>query len=368
MYTKVRSRRRTRNSFIISLFLHLTVLCLVGIKLPQWYRPPPVAEPILVDTVEMVEIQRFHLTTPKKQVSTFTPPAQRIEKRIRPSNPVVTPIPKERKIHAEQPVNQIMPSPSIVRRPPSTDVRLPTSDSSFLADSGDESRLQTDVDTAIEASPAQPIEIERDFFEQQQKTEPVEQNESTDGEAIAEESEPLSPDVQIGNALDAIAQSIADGTINSAVDIVFLLDASGSMEDNIRAVGNHLMHMVKTFEENGIDFTIGVATFKYKARIFPQTRDYQKFERLLANVECGGDERAYDAIVRSIEWVEFRPDVERRFILVTDEPCKGSYTPHQVLNRCRLANIKLDVIGVNDTLQKGLAAQTGGLWFPIPGS
>ena len=368
MYAKVRSRRHTRNSFIISLFLHLAVLCFIGIKLPQWYRPPPVAEPIFVDTVEMVEIQRFHLTTLKKQVSIFTPPAQRIEKRIQTSNPVVTPVPKERKIHAEQPVNQIMPSPSIVRRPPSTDVRLPTADSSFLADSGDESQFQTDVDTATEASQAQPIEIERDFFEQQQKTEPVEQNESTDHEAVAEESEPVSPDVQIGNALDTIAQSIADGTATSAIDIVFLLDASGSMEDNIRAVGNHLTHMVKTFEENDIDFTIGVATFKYKARIFPQTRDYRKFERLLANVECGGDERAYNAIIRSIEWVEFRPDVERRFILVTDEPCKGSYTPHEVLNRCRLANIKLDVIGVNDILQKGLAAQTGGLWFPIPGS
>lgn len=367
MYTKVRARRRTRNSFIISLFLHLTVLGFVGIKLPQWYRPP-IVEPILVDTIEMVEIQRFHLTTPKKQVSMFTPPAQRIEKRIRPSNPIVPQVRTERKIHAEQPVNEIMPSSSVIRKPPSTDVKLPTSALSLLADTGDESELQTVVDTAIEASQAQPVEIERGFFEKHQKTEPVEQNESADGEAIAEESEPVSPDVQIGNALDAIAESIADGTSTSAVDIVFLLDASGSMEDNIRAVGNHLMHMVKTFEENQIDFTIGVATFKYKARIFPQTRDYQKFERLLANVKCGGDERAYNAIVRSIAWVEFRPNVERRFILVTDEPCKGSYTPHEVLNRCRLANIKLDVIGINDTMQKALAARTGGLWFPIPGS
>ena len=368
MYTKVQTHRRTRNSFIISLLLHLTVLSVVGIKLPQWYRSPPIVEPILVDTIEMVEIQRFHLTTQEKQVAIVTPPAQRIQKHVRPSNPIMPQVREKRKIHAEQQVNQIIPPPPLMRQPSSTDIKLPTADSSFLAHAGDKSELQTAVETAIEASQAQLVETERDFFQKQQKTEPVEQNESANGEAISEESEPVSPDVQIGNALDAIAESIADGTSTSAVDIVFLLDASGSMEDNIRAVGNHLTHMVKTFEENQIDFTIGVATFKYKARIFPQTRDYQQFERLLANVKCGGDERAYNAIVRSIAWVEFRPDVERRFILVTDEPCKGSYTPHEVLNRCRLANIKLDVIGINDTMQKTLAARTGGLWFPIPGN
>ena len=53
---------------------------------------------------------------------------------------------------------------------------------------------------------------------------------------------------------------------------------------------------------------------------------------------------------------------------MTDEPLKGSYKIQEVLKRCRDAGITVDVIGVNRPLQKYLAAQTGGAWFPIPGS
>ena len=156
------------------------------------------------------------------------------------------------------------------------------------------------------------------------------------------------------------------------------------MEDNIHAVGRHLINMVQVFQEAQLDFTLGVATFKYSALIFPQTKDYQKHERLLENVKCGGDERAYNAIVKSIERVKFRPEARRRFILVTDARCKGSYTMQEVLKRCWDARITVDVIGgvtdldviggvadTNDRLkaereQKALARKTGGMWLPIP--
>ena len=51
-------------------------------------------------------------------------------------------------------------------------------------------------------------------------------------------------------------------------------------------------------------FTLGIITFKYLDRdtiVFPQTKDYAKYQYLLEShvIQRGGDERAYDAIVKS---------------------------------------------------------------------
>ena len=249
----------------------------------------------------------------------------------------------------------------IVSKPVNTKVRLPKSDFLFVGQTKDESHLQELISDPVkilsELEQPHRVEIKRGFSQKKQEVQAE----------IDSEPQTINRDAQIGTALETIAGDIARGSSSTTVDIVFLLDTSGSMEDNIRAVGSHLIDMVEIFQEKGIDFTMGIVKFKHDALIFPQTREYQKYERLLENVRCGGDERAYDAIVKSIARVKFRTEAERRFILVTDEPCKGSYKISVVLKRCREAQIKLDLIGIDEMLQKYLANQTGGLWFPIPG-
>jgi Mg-chelatase subunit ChlD len=175
-------------------------------------------------------------------------------------------------------------------------------------------------------------------------------------------------DGQIGSAMNSIAgQAVAEDT-TGIVDIVFLLDTSGSMEGNIHAVGNHLSDMADMFVKKGLDFTLGVVKFRYvKFLLFPQTKDISKYQRLLQNVKCGGDERAYDAIMKTIDMVQFRPGAQRRFIVVTDEKMKGSYSTLEVIKRCQEAQIKLDVIGIDDIMDKYLAHQTGGGWYAVPG-
>ena len=122
------------------------------------------------------------------------------------------------------------------------------------------------------------------------------------------------------------------------------------------------------FVENGLDFTLGMVKFKYvKSLVFPQTKEVGKYQRLLQNVRCGGDERAYNAIVKAIDMVDFRPGARRRFIVVTDEKMKGSYPILEVIKRCQKSQIKLDVIGIDDRMDKYLARQTGGMWYLVPG-
>ena len=97
---------------------------------------------------------------------------------------------------------------------------------------------------------------------------------------------PIDRDGRMGEALEGIAESVADAKNVTAVDIVFLLDISGSMIDNIRAVGRQLSRMVEVFEEKDVDFTLGIVIFRYledDTIIHPQTRDSERYKRLLTS-------------------------------------------------------------------------------------
>ena len=352
------SRRRSRVSLLISLVLHILVLAIMNIRLPEWYRPPLIPEPIVMAPIELVDVPRFHISSARKRMSAPTPQNRK------PPNPTLN-RPATQSRPAADRVKHIAQLTPLASQTLNTDAKLDLSDTLLSNHSRMEPLLEdsrgSPAGIVVHSPQAREVEVKRDSS---QRTE--EQSEA------AENAPPASRGEQIGTALEGIAESIAGGTSSSPVDIVFLLDASGSMEDNIRAVGGQLRRMVDVFQEKKVNFTLGIITFKYLDRdtiVFPQTKDYAKYQHLLEShvIQRGGDERAYDAIVKSIKRVKFRSNAERRFVLVTDEATKGSYPITEVLRQCRGAGIKLDVIGVNRTLDKALAAKTGGLWFPIPG-
>jgi len=184
-------------------------------------------------------------------------------------------------------------------------------------------------------------------------------------------ADPVDRDGMMGEALEGIAESVADGDGESNVDLVFLLDISGSMIDNIRAVGRQLTQMVSVFEEKGVDFRLGIVIFRYieDDTIYHElTRNVELYKQLLTShvVAAAGDERAHNAIVKAIRRVNFREDAKRRFVLVTDEASKGSYNLSDILVMCWENQIVIDVIGINHTTHRALSSKTGGLWFPIP--
>ena len=354
-----RRQRRSRVSFVISLLLHIIALAAMNLRLPEWYRPPPIPEPIVMTPIELVDVPRFHISSARKRVSATT------LKTLTPRQPTPNRASTQSRPSADR-VKQIAQLTPLASQSLNTDAKLDLSDTLFSNHSRMEplSEESRGAPTGIltRSAQAREVEIKRDSSQQTEKQ----------AETVAENAPPASREEQIGTALEGIAESIAGGTSSSPVDIVFLLDASGSMEDNIRAVGGQFRRMVEVFQEKEVNFTLGIITFKYLDRdtiVFPQTRDYAKYQYLLEShvIQRGGDERAYDAIVKSIQRVKFRSNAERRFILVTDEATKGSYPITEVLSQCRTAGVKLDVIGVDRTLDKALAAQTGGLWFPIPG-
>ena len=189
-------------------------------------------------------------------------------------------------------------------------------------------------------------------------------------------------------ALYWIARNTASQNKTGKEDVVFLIDASGTMADNIAAVARYVSRMVDVFKESELDYTMGVVRFKRilkenDVKIYEQTADVDQIKKILRSIKCKGDERTLDAIDVGLTQVEFRNPVDKTFILVTDE----AFTPRSDTRRdrrdltrgqmiredfrntvkaCQNDGVKVNVLGIDDALHKALAKETNGLWFQIP--
>lgn len=343
-------RRKTRRAFLVSLVIHAIATGIIGLSYIRWYRPMPPSEPLTSEAISVTTLQRFHVNSTRKR----SMPVRRSTPARSKTSPAVNQ--NIAKLMHSAPPTASSASVPVLR----TDARLPMAETSLR-----EQTTQTPAWKMISTAQAQAPTIAP-------KPKTV-QGETATHKAAGNKSPapPIDRDAKMGEALEGIAESVADGETLTAVDLVFLLDISGSMIDNIRAVGRQLSRMVTVFEDKGVDFTLGIVIFRYlegDTIIHPQTRDSEKYKRLLTShvVAAAGDERAHNAIIKTIRRVNFREDVNRRFILVTDEASKGSYSLPEVLKQCFQNNIIVDVIGINHTTHRALTSKTGGLWFPIP--
>lgn len=330
-------RKRTRNSFFASLTIHLILLIGIGGVIPQFYisMPKPKPLPHQATEVELYSTKTLRHTLGKTNVM----------KRV-------SSLSKRQSLALRQRSNidSLNKSRAAKRSLISTNAKLDENEDLLSASkySNDQFESVKEPRTRVKTDVGN-IEVGRGYASPESNT----------GKG--------SRDAQLGSALRNIAGQIVNTTSDRKIDVVFLIDTSGSMLDNIRSVARNLSEMISIFQESNLDYALGVTKFKYsKMLFFPLTADYTKYERLLMNVKCGGDERAYNAIVESTKRVKFRSDSTRRFILVTDEKLKGSYSIIRTIRRLKKANITLDIIGLDTPLQRNLAEQTGGIWYPIP--
>ena len=340
-------RRKTGRAFLLSLILHAIAMAIMGLGYIRWYQPRIPSEPLVSEAITVIDLQRFHINSMRKRTM---PTRRSTPAKASPSiNQSVA------KLTRTTPAASNMSIPAL-----QTTARLPMAETPLH-----EQTTETPAWKTIAAAHAQAPTIAS-----KTKTGQGENTKHTTGDSKSP-APPIDRDARMGEALEGIAESLADGKNETAVDIVFLLDISGSMIDNIRAVGRQLNRMVEVFEEKGIDFTLGIVIFRYlegDTIIHPQTRDSERYKRLLTShvVAAAGDERAHNAIIKTIRRVNFREGANRRFVLVTDEASKGSYTLPEVLTQCFQNNITVDVIGINHTTHRALTTKTGGFWFPIP--
>ena len=167
-------------------------------------------------------------------------------------------------------------------------------------------------------------------------------------------------------------------------DIIFLMDNSGSMGDEINAVSNNVSDFVNALQNSGIDFALGLCRFgAFENSGYPilenngqLTQDVNYFLNNLwsLNVTSGRFEPGWDAIYASANGFSFRPGAQRVFILITDESPTGNgnignYSYNDALNILQqnaitlFALIQLDQNSIQD--YGTLAEATNGQYFDI---
>ncbi|MDB5035793.1 MAG: von Willebrand factor type domain protein [Chlorobi bacterium] len=111
-----------------------------------------------------------------------------------------------------------------------------------------------------------------------------------------------------------------DSSFNVPVDIVLILDCSGSMKEEIESVRANVQSFVDTMAARGADYRIGGVL--YGAIIYDTlhpTGDLKRFKQFAANADAIGSDEITTLAIKAATEMNFRPGSQRAFILITDD-------------------------------------------------
>ena len=181
------------------------------------------------------------------------------------------------------------------------------------------------------------------------------------------------------DALGRIGDNLATGNVSGKVDVLFVVDTSGSMADNIAAVADHLFAITDRLDRAEIDYQLGISAFRElgtgaKVELSGWSLDPQTVRTRMRALGVVGNERALDALVQTLQLTRFRADADKGLILVTDEPATTKWDApgalremrERVISETSGAAIRVQVLGFGEPFQRELAETTGGLFQAIP--
>ena len=181
------------------------------------------------------------------------------------------------------------------------------------------------------------------------------------------------PKVPFPRLMQKLAQEIVKTSEGGPIDVVFVIDASGSMGDNIESVIEHLKEMVDVYKASKIDYALGVTEFwaskeQNEIKVTQLTKSFTAYKRTLREIRTHQDENALDAVVQTVKELRFRPTSKKHFILVTDEPFTSriGLSVADTIAHCREFGIYVNVLGLPLDEHQLIAAETGGKWHLIP--
>ena len=186
-------------------------------------------------------------------------------------------------------------------------------------------------------------------------------------------NKPSLPYIPFSSVMKNLATEIAETSDGGPIDVVFVIDASGSMGDNIKAVAEHLTDMIDVYKSSNIDYQLGLTEFSApkknnRIKVLQLTKNLNQYKQDLYAIVPKGDENALDAIEQTVRELRFRATSKKHLIIVTDEPftsLQGIKT-EEAIALCREYGIYVNVLGNPDEEHKKLASQTNGKWHAIP--
>lgn len=179
-----------------------------------------------------------------------------------------------------------------------------------------------------------------------------------------------------------LAQDIAEVATTSEIDLVFIVDKTGSMEDNVRGIRAYTDLLFEHLAWMGHDTAVGLVTFADATEEKPKARgvtdDHSKFKNWLYKIDFkgGGDllESGLDALMTAVHEIKFRTGGQRFFVFASDGAFhdadydgKSEYSLDQVIEALQRERIRVNVLGLDYLPVKQIAWGTQGVWRAIPG-
>jgi len=160
-------------------------------------------------------------------------------------------------------------------------------------------------------------------------------------------------------------------------DIVFILDVTGSMSNEIADVKNNIVEFADLLKKNGVDYRLGMVTFlDFVENKYNFTNNVATFKSYVEVQDAhGGDDEPENSLQALMDGctLNFRPSANRIFIWITDATyhIDDRYTPltvQVVLNKLMKDGITVHCVGptYNQTqFYDQIVMNTGGNFYDI---
>lgn len=161
------------------------------------------------------------------------------------------------------------------------------------------------------------------------------------------------------------------------VDLVFVIDTTGSMSDKIKGLLQTCQKFVERFARLEMDSRIAIVAFgdlnvrndkivatSFTSNIHTTKNSLQKIPRYSGGTNYG--ESSLEALQKAMS-LDFRAGVVKVLILITDEPPLQSRNVKavEVINNLIDGEYLTFVVGTKDKVYKDIASATGGKWYQV---
>lgn len=163
---------------------------------------------------------------------------------------------------------------------------------------------------------------------------------------------------------------------SSRVDLVFVIDTTGSMSDKITGLLDTCAQFVDEFDSLNLRSRIAIVAFGdltvpgdkiVKTSFTSKTEVIKKSIQNIPRFGGGGNEgeSSLEAIEKALE-LPFRPNVLKVIILITDEPAlQMNIRASDIINRLRQKECLVFVVSPPYSYFMDMAQKTGGKWYQI---
>lgn len=154
------------------------------------------------------------------------------------------------------------------------------------------------------------------------------------------------------------------------LDIIFIIDRSGSMTTSIYNVRNEIGNFTTALQNQGISYRLGLITYEGYPSNYGFTSDVAVFKQWLNGVSVDGvTENGLDAIEDAVRDSIFQVDAIKYCVLIGDEvitSCRGN-SLDGMQNLLNKNHITLTTVGINDIKDQFqyLSNGTGGLYLDL---